>query len=158
MKYRSMTGVLAGMIIVLAACQPSASPTDGESSAAPSEPAASGAPSEGASALALTISDTTAGPALAGTEGFTLYINSQEAGGTIVCVDSCADNWPPLVAAVEAGDADPALLGSVTRPDGEEQVTYNGFPLYYFSGDLAAGDSIGDGLNGVWFIANPEGN
>lgn len=158
MKYRSMTGVLAGMIIVLAACQPSASPTDGAASAAPSEPAGSSAPSEGASALSLTISDTTAGSALAGTEGFTLYINSEEAGGTIVCVDACADNWPPLVAAVEAGEADAALLGTVTRPDGEEQVTYNGFPLYYFSGDLAAGDSTGDGLNGVWFVADPAGN
>jgi predicted lipoprotein with Yx(FWY)xxD motif len=59
---------------------------------------------------------------------------------------------------VEAGEADPALLGTVTRPDGEEQVTYNGFPLYYFSGDLAAGDATGEGLNGVWFIADPAGN
>lgn len=158
MKYRSMTSVLAGLIIVLAACQPSASPTDGGPSAAPSERASSAAPSEGTSGVTLTIAETTAGSALAGADGLTLYINSDEADGSIACEDSCADNWPPLVGPVDPGNADPALLGTKTRADGAEQVTYNGFGLYYFTGDLAAGDSTGEGLSGVWFIADPAGN
>jgi len=45
------------------------------------------------------------------------------------------------------------LLGSFSRPDGSTQVTYNGWPLYYFSGDLAAGD-----MNGMkWFIVPADG-
>jgi predicted lipoprotein with Yx(FWY)xxD motif len=158
-KYRSMTGALAGLIIVLAACSPSASSTDSEPSAGASEPAASEpASSEAASGLALRIVETTAGPALAGVDGLTLYIQADEADGTIHCVDSCAESWPPLTEAVEAGDADEALLGTIERPDGAEQVTYNGFPLYYFAGDAAEGDATGEGLQGVWFIADPAGN
>jgi predicted lipoprotein with Yx(FWY)xxD motif len=117
----------------------------------------SGAPSE-AAGLALRVVETSAGSALAGEGGLTLYIQNQEGTGEIVCVDDCLANWPPLVAPVEAGDADAALLGTITRPDGIEQVTYNGFPLYYFAGDAAEGEATGEGLNGVWFIADPAGN
>ena len=44
-------------------------------------------------------------------------------------------------------------LGTATWADGTKQVTHNGQPLYYYSGDSAAGDSNGQGSNGVWFIA-----
>jgi predicted lipoprotein with Yx(FWY)xxD motif len=153
---------LVGLVVVLAACQPSASPTDGAESGEPSAPA-SGAPGESAPAseaagLALTVVETTAGSALAGEGGLTLYINSQETDGTIVCTDDCLANWPALEAPVDAGDADAALLGTITRDDGIEQVTYNGYPLYYFAGDAAEGEATGEGLNGVWFIADPAGN
>ena len=93
-----------------------------------------------------------------GENGLTLYIHTEEGTGDIVCVDDCLTNWPALEAPVDAGDADASLLGEVTRPDGLVQVTYNGFPLYYFAGDSAEGDATGDGLNGVWFIADPAGN
>jgi predicted lipoprotein with Yx(FWY)xxD motif len=155
--------MLGGLFVVLAACQPSASPTDSEpGSAAPSAaesmaPGESAPPSE-AAGLALAVVETTAGPALAGEGGLTLYITTADASGVPTCVDTCAQNWPPLAAPIEAGDADPALLGTVTRPDGSEQVTYDGWPLYYFAGDAAEGDAAGEGLNGVWFIADPAGN
>jgi predicted lipoprotein with Yx(FWY)xxD motif len=166
-KHRKMTGVLAGLIVLLAACQPSASPTGGEESRAPSEAAseaASMAPSEaastspGTSGVTLTIAERPAGSALAGQGGLTLYILTDEADGTIHCVDDCATNWPPLTGPVDAGDADASLLGTIDRPDGSVQATYDGFPLYYFAGDQAPGDSNGEGLGGVWFIADPAGN
>jgi predicted lipoprotein with Yx(FWY)xxD motif len=155
--------VLAGLVVALVACSPAASPTDsgapsGAPSSAPSEAPASEAASEAPSGLALRVVETSAGSALAGENGLTLYIHSQEGTGTIVCTGGCLDNWPPLTGAVDAGDADTALLGTITRPDGIEQVTYNGFPLYYFVGDAAEGDATGEGLNGVWFIADPAGN
>jgi predicted lipoprotein with Yx(FWY)xxD motif len=44
----------------------------------------------------------------------------------------------------------------ITRDDGTKQVAYNGWPLYYFAGDKAAGDDNGQGLaDGKWVIANP---
>jgi predicted lipoprotein with Yx(FWY)xxD motif len=157
-----MAGVLVGLVVLLAACSPSASPTGGGESAAPSEAAASVAPSEAASAppasgVTLTTVQTSAGETLAGENGLTLYVQIEEADGNIVCVDDCLTNWPPLTGTVDAGEADAALLGTVTRPDGSEQVTYNGYPLYYFAGDSAEGDANGQGIGGVWFIASPSG-
>jgi len=163
-KHRDVTGVLAGLVVLLAACQSSASPTGGGESAAPSEAAASMAPSEAASTppsasgVILTISETPAGSALAGEGGLTLYILTDEADGTIHCVDDCATNWPPLTGTVDAGDADGSLLGTIDRPDGSVQATYDGFPLYYFAGDAAPGDANGESVGGVWFIADPAGN
>jgi len=161
-KHRDMTGVLVGLVVLLAACSPSASPTGGGESASPSEAAASAAASEAASVppasgLTLTIVQTSAGEAVAGENGLTLYVRIDEADGNIVCVDDCLTNWPPLTGKVDAGEADAAMLGTVTRPDGTEQVTYNGFPLYYFAGDSAEGDANGQGLGDVWSIANPSG-
>ena len=52
---------------------------------------------------------------------------------------------------------DATLLGTITRDDGSTQVTYNGWPLYYFQDDAAAGDTNGQGMEGVWFLVSPEG-
>jgi Secreted repeat of unknown function len=44
-------------------------------------------------------------------------------------------------------------LGTVARADGQQQVTYDGKPLYFFSGDKAPGDTNGHGVGSVWFAA-----
>lgn len=163
MKFRSTGALLVALLLILAACQSSASPS--ASGAAPSESPASvpsSAPTENptgspAAGLSLTIQQTSEGDTLAGQDGLTLYTNSDEVDGTIHCDTGCVGNWPPLTGTVDAGDADAAMLGTITRPDGTEQVTYNGYPLYYFTGDSAPGDATGQGLGGVWFIAAPSG-
>ena len=48
-------------------------------------------------------------------------------------------------------------FASFVRADGTTQVTHNGMPLYYFAGDTKAGDTNGQGVNGVWFVATPAG-
>lgn len=120
---------------------------------------------------------TTAGPALAATtpptvgtvaiakvgtvlvdaKGLTLYRNTQEAGGKIACVATCAKAWPPLL---RAGTAPLTLakglsgkLATVKRPDGRVQVTYNGLPLYRYAADLKKGVARGQGLGKIWFAA-----
>jgi hypothetical protein len=44
------------------------------------------------------------------------------------------------------------------RSDGSSQVTYGGWPLYYYSGDAAPGDVNGQGVNGVWYVVSPDGD
>ncbi len=46
----------------------------------------------------------------------------------------------------------------LARPDGSEQITYNGHPLYLFSGDTAPGDTTGQGVGDVWYVVDAEGN
>ena len=42
-------------------------------------------------------------------------------------------------------------LGTITRDDGSLQVTYNGWPLYYFAKDAAIGDATGEGAGDKWY-------
>jgi predicted lipoprotein with Yx(FWY)xxD motif len=60
-----------------------------------------------------------------------------------------------------AGDGvDATLLGTITRDDGTTQVTYNGWPLYFFHEDTAAGDTNGQGIDefgGLWYLVLPTG-
>jgi predicted lipoprotein with Yx(FWY)xxD motif len=47
-------------------------------------------------------------------------------------------------------------LGEITRADnGAKQVTYNGWPLYYWINDKAVGDTTGQSVGGVWFVVPP---
>lgn len=79
--------------------------------------------------------------------------------GTSACSGSCATNWPPFTttspATLKAGAGVTGTLATIKRDDGTDQVTYNGAPLYYFAGDSKAGDSNGQNVGGIWFIAAP---
>jgi predicted lipoprotein with Yx(FWY)xxD motif len=58
-----------------------------------------------------------------------------------------------------AGDGvDESLLSTITRDDGTTQVTYNGWPLYTFSGDTAPGDTNGAGEEDTWFLISSTGD
>jgi predicted lipoprotein with Yx(FWY)xxD motif len=87
-------------------------------------------------------------------KGFTLYHITTDTSTKISCSGSCATTWPPLLASggsVPSGSGLPGALGTINRPDGGTQVTYNGMPLYTYSGDSAAGQANGQGIGGVWF-------
>lgn len=141
---RLASAVAAGALL-LAACTPQLG-------------AGSAAPSSGG--IAVSVSHTSAGDALAGPNGMTLYTFANDTDGTSTCNGGCADAWPPLLgdgSAVIAGDGVSGSFGTTTRDDGSEQVTHNGQPLYYHASDAAAGDSKGDGVGGVWSIAPVDG-
>jgi predicted lipoprotein with Yx(FWY)xxD motif len=89
-------------------------------------------------------------------EGLTLYMFNPDAQGAPTCVDNCAQAWPALAGPATAGDGvDESLLGTATRPDdNSEQVTYNGWPLYYFAEDAAPGDTNGQGVGDNWYVVD----
>jgi len=157
--------MLAILMLVLAACaaattaSPSESEAAAESTAAAESEAAEPSESEAATASELTVSETSAGSALAGEGGMTLYIFDNDTGGESSCYDSCATNWPPLLveggAEPTAGEGVTGDIGVTARTDSTVQVTYNGMPLYFFAADSAPGDATGDGVGGVWHIAAP---
>lgn len=90
-------------------------------------------------------------------KGMTLYTFKNDASGVSNCTGSCATAWPPLstMAAPTGGSGVTGTFALITRSDGSMQVSYNGMPLYYFSGDKAAGDTNGQGVGGVWSVAVP---
>ena len=49
-------------------------------------------------------------------------------------------------------------FGTIKRPDGTTQLTFDGMPLYTYSGDSAAGQANGQGVQGVWFAVTPSGS
>jgi predicted lipoprotein with Yx(FWY)xxD motif len=75
------------------------------------------------------------------------------------CVDKCAETWPPLVSngTPQLEGVDPALVGTVKRADGTDQVTLAGWPLYTYSLDPAPGSWKGQGVGGTWFVVQPNG-
>lgn len=85
-------------------------------------------------------------------DGLTLYTFDNDTGGVPTCTDACANLWPPLVipGTPTAGEGVSGTLDVVARDDGSMQVTLDGKPLYLYSSDSAAGDTNGDGINGIW--------
>jgi len=81
------------------------------------------------------------------------------ADGVSACAGECAGIWPPVPAddPVAAEGVDAALLGSLQRDDGTEQLTYAGRPLYYYAQDAEPGDTNGQGVNDVWFVVDAAG-
>lgn len=100
-----------------------------------------------------TQSQTGSGPVLVGDTGMTLYIFKKDKPGSSSCVDKCASNWPPYLAA-EGTKAD-APFSIIERPDDTYQWAKNGMPLYYWTKDRKPGDTGGEGINGVWSVARP---
>jgi predicted lipoprotein with Yx(FWY)xxD motif len=97
---------------------------------------------------------------VAGSNSMTVYNFARDVkdSGTSACTGGCVTNWPPLT--VTAGQTPTAgvgvtgTLGTITRADnGALQVTYNGLPLYFYSGDSAPGDATGVYTN--WTAVKP---
>jgi len=80
------------------------------------------------------------------------------------CTGACAGAWPPVTTtgtATASGSAKASDLGTITRSDGSKQVTYDGHPLYYFSGDSGPGTATGQGSDGFgakWWLVAPTGS
>lgn len=107
------------------------------------------------------------GTVLVDAEGNALYTNEAESDGTVKCVEGCAEFWPPLAAPTDelpsTIDGIDGEFGVVARPDGSDQVTLDGQPLYTFAEDGAPGSITGDGFEDdfdgdhfVWHVVSGE--
>jgi len=84
--------------------------------------------------------------------GFTLYtFDNDLVSATSTCYDECAQNWPPVIV-TDGAASGLQNLSTITRADGTQQAAFNGQPLYFFIGDVEAGNTNGDGAGGVWHL------
>ncbi|WP_435135108.1 COG4315 family predicted lipoprotein [Actinacidiphila sp. bgisy144] len=98
-------------------------------------------------------------------KGRTLYLFlADKTKNVSTCTGACAVAWPPLLttkgAAKPGKGADQKMLGVAKRSGGINQVSYNGHPLYYYSGDTSPGQTNGQGLKqfgALWYVVNAQG-
>lgn len=101
-------------------------------------------------------------PVLVNGKGRTIYRFDRDSNDppTTTCVEACLETWQPVLAPngveVDAG-IEEDLVGTVTRPEGDEQLTLNGWPMYYFHEDLKLGQTAGHGTGNAWFAISPSG-
>jgi len=169
MKRTSLIGTLLFVTALLAsACAPQATPTPvpptGVPTAAPTmAPAATdtSAPAAGSAAMVNLGKSDALGSFLVDGKGMTLYLFTKDTPNTTTCYDKCATAWPPLLttgAPTSGAGVDASKLGTTPRTDGTTQVTYNGWPLYYFQKDMNAGDTTGQNVGSVWFVVSAAGD
>jgi predicted lipoprotein with Yx(FWY)xxD motif len=155
--------LLAIGALLVAACSSAATPSPAATAKATVEATATAGatPTEAASGTSYSVNvtaDATLGNYLTGEDGKTLYVKMGDSTSAPTCTGACLTNWPPFTLdtgeTVVAGTGVTGTLATFTRPEGT-QVSYNGAPLYYFSGDTAAGQTNGQGVGGVWSVAAP---
>ena len=99
-------------------------------------------------------------PILVGADGRTLYAFTKDVDGQSTCFDACAAAWPAVTVTdgfTPPAGVDPALVSTVDRPDGSKQLKVGKWPLYYYAGDGAQGETNGQGVGGVWFVVKADG-
>jgi predicted lipoprotein with Yx(FWY)xxD motif len=171
----ALSSITVAAALLAAGCGSSKSTTS-SSNAAGSSPASSSAypayPATGASTTS-----TTAAGALVSTKQVklgtvlatgpkmrTVYLFEGDKGSASACSGGCAQVWPPVTTSGNpraGGGAVAASLGTITRPDGVMQVTYNGHPLYTYSSDKDMSDSYGQGIKSFgadWYVLAPAGH
>lgn len=74
------------------------------------------------------------------------------------CLGDCAVVWTPITTSgtPSVTGIDPALVDTIKRPEGAEQVTLAGRPLYRFAG-ARPGEWTGQGTDHLWFVVEPDG-
>ena len=155
---RKITGAagLAALALTLTACASSSS----SSAPATSAPAAGGGNASNASGGALAMKTINGTAVVTNAQGMTLYWFVPDTSTASKCTGSCATYWPPVTGTVTAGSGVTGTLGTITRPDGTTQATYDGHPLYTYVGDTAPGQAKGNGKNlsgGVWYEMTVSG-
>ena len=97
---------------------------------------------------------------LTNADGLTLYWFAPDTSASSKCFGLCATYWPPVSGSPAAGPGVTGKLGTIKRPGGGLQATYDGHPLYTYAADTAPGQDKGNNLNvsgGVWHDMTASG-
>jgi predicted lipoprotein with Yx(FWY)xxD motif len=106
------------------------------------------------------INSTTLGSYLANNTDYTLYLftNDTQNSGVSSCYGQCATFWQAFhgnsSSLVLPAGLNASSFGTLKRTDGTTQISYEGWPLYFYSGDTSAGQTNGQGKFGTWFVVN----
>ncbi len=137
---------------------------DDDDSGSTEPAAATSAATTGSTISVQSIGD--AGEVLVDAQGRAVYTNDRDKGSMIACTGECTTIWLPVAASGGAPTSeDPSVegLGTVDRPDGTSQLTFDGRPLYTFAEEGAGevtGDGFADSFGGtefIWTVASPGG-
>jgi predicted lipoprotein with Yx(FWY)xxD motif len=124
--------------------------------------------SSGSHATTVSVRSADGGQVLTTADGQTLYVSDQEKQKVLCKSSGCEGVWSPLTVTAGQTPTAPASvqadLSTLQRPDGSDQVAFDGRPLYTFSFDHAAGQVNGDGqsdsfdgIDFTWHAARPTG-
>jgi len=113
-------------------------------------------------AATVDLKSTKLGKVLVDAKGRTLYLFEKDRRNKSECPAACAKVWSPLLVGGKptAGPGVKASLLGTARRKGGVQVTYNGHPLYRFSGDKKAGQTNGEGskaFGAEWYVLSAKG-
>jgi predicted lipoprotein with Yx(FWY)xxD motif len=156
-RTRPITFLATAAVIPLAALSIAACGDGGVATASPPKT------SSGASAT-VSVAKSSLGSILVDSTGRTLYLFKADVGAKSACSGACATAWPPLLVTAKptaGGGLTASKLGTITRSDGTQQVTFNGHPLYRFITDTKPGQTTGQGVTAfgaAWFALTPSGN
>lgn len=111
----------------------------------------------------------TLGAHISDVDGNSLYYFSNDFNGANNCSGGCAAVWPIYYAGDNLAQAalgtglDIKDFSTITTTDGKKQTTYKGWPLYYYAPNVnganvreAAGETKGEAVNNVWFVAKTD--
>ena len=157
-------GSAFGVALLVAACSTGSSGTAAAGSSSPAGASSSSAAAGGSGSTVITTVSSSAGTFLANSSGHAVYLWTKDSNGMSACSGACAGAWPPVTTTgtvTASGGAKSSDLGTITRSDGTKQVTYDGHPLYFFSGDSGPGMASGqgnDGFGAKWWLVSPSGS
>jgi len=157
-------GSAFGVALLVAACSTGSSGTAAAGSSSPAGASSSSAAAGGSGSTVITTVSSSAGTFLANGSGHAVYLWTKDSSGMSACSGACAGAWPPVTTTgtvTASGGAKSSDLGTITRSNGTKQVTYDGHPLYFFSGDSGPGMASGqgnDGFGAKWWLVSPSGS
>ncbi|WP_300678951.1 hypothetical protein [Nocardioides sp.] len=131
-------------------------------SATPTGSAPSSSTSTTTTSALLTVATTGIGRIVTTGSGMTVYRYTKDTKGAShsACTGTCATTWPAVTVAGTLPTKIKGIhgtLATITGADGAKQLTLNGWPLYTYSGDKAAGDTAGQGLDSIWWAITSHG-
>ena len=148
---------LMAAAVILVACGCGGSPSSG--------PATGATAPGGGTVTVMARSVPGVGTVLVDSQGYALYVFANDDRRAVTCTGTCLGTWPPLM--LPAGGTLTAgrgvksmLLGSDPDPGVGRAVTYAGWPLYAYAGDVQPGQASGQGIDlngGYWYVIRPSG-